>query len=61
MTTSSSISYAAFTASIMLALAPAAALVFHWPTATAQAAEMTAYVQAAMEPVAAGGPARSAP
>ncbi|OYW89455.1 MAG: hypothetical protein B7Z22_00105 [Hyphomonas sp. 32-62-5] len=61
MTTTSPISYAAFTASIMLALAPAAALVFLWPTATAQVPEKSAYAQAAIVQIAASEPQRTAP
>ena len=52
MTTISPKSPAVFTASLMLALAPAAALVFLWPTASAQAPAKTAYVQVAIETVA---------
>ena len=51
MTTISPKSPAVFTASLMLALAPAAALVFLWPTASAQTAAKTANVQVAIETV----------
>lgn len=44
MTTTSPKSPAVFTASLMLALAPAAALIFLWPTASAQTPAKTAYV-----------------
>jgi apolipoprotein N-acyltransferase len=49
MTTTSPKSPAVLTAALMLGLAPAAALVFLWPTATAQTPAKTAYVQVAIE------------
>jgi UrcA family protein len=48
MNTTSPKSPAIFTASIMLALAPAAALVFLWPTASAQAPARTAYAHVSL-------------
>lgn len=61
MTTTSPRSFAVFTTSIMLALAPAATLVFLSPIATAQSSAKSAYVQASIEQFAASAPARTAP
>lgn len=52
MTTTSPKSSAVFTASLMLALAPAAAMVFLWPTASAQTPAKIAYAQVSIETVA---------
>jgi|GEM_PF-5110403 hypothetical protein len=51
MTTISPKSPAILTGALMLGLAPAAALVFLWPTASAQPPARTAYVQVAIETV----------
>lgn len=52
MTTISPKSPAILTGALMLGLAPAAALVFLWPTASAQTPAKTAYVQIAIKTVA---------
>lgn len=51
MTTTSPKSPAVLTGALVLGLAPAAALVFLWPTASAQTLAKTAYVQVAIETV----------
>lgn len=51
MTTTSPKSPAVLTAALMLGLAPAAALAFLWPAASAQTPVKTAYVQVTIETI----------
>jgi hypothetical protein len=60
MTTTFPVSSAVFTASIVLALAPAAALLLLLPAATAQAPTWSVYELSALEQFASGSSALSA-